>query len=758
MHNMNVKSLLFGSALALGMLALALVAGLPGRATRAQAATQTWYVDGNCAICGDGTMSSPFQTINRALFFADDGDTILVAQGTYVENLNIYIPVTLMGGYGTTSPTWTRDIARYETIVTSDYRTVAGDWDGDWLGSSSVVKDDSTYRMWYSAGNDIGGESIGYADSPDGVNWFKPRSDPLLEAGPSGAWDEAGVANPAVLATDSGFQMWYIGLDMVGVKAIGYAASPDGLTWQKYDGNPVLRSDFAVDIAFGFPTVVQDSPNDYKMWYSVGSSIFLATSSDGLNWTQHLDAPALEPTWSSGAWDDVQVYAPQVIARAGGYEMWYVGRGATTPGPSIGYAWSGDGLNWTRSPHNPVLTGTTGTWEEGKSAYPAVIKGGVTSYEMWYRGGGDGGGAFGQATSSDGVIWAKYGGNPVLSRGRSTRWGRPVIFFGRSSGEAVTDGLTITGGSAGYGGGIYVYGASPAIRNCTVTGNVAQSGGGGMHIVSGAPLIESTVVSGNTSVAGWAGGVLVGQASPTISASLITDNVASGSGGGLVMWRALQPTLIATTVANNTASAGGGILLGNGSVLRVYDSRIDGNTAGQMAGMWVDYHNTLVMTNTFVVNNHAVAGGPGAMSFSRSSGRLVNVTIAGNSASDGPGGIAFDTSQPGENLVILNSILAFNGADDLSCSSDTCSVTYSDVQEDIAGSGNISADPRFVDRAKGDYHLRGDSPAIDAGTSEGAPAADFEGDPRPVGGVDMGADEFSGDLVDVFLPLILRDF
>ncbi|MBL7064969.1 MAG: hypothetical protein ISS49_12300, partial [Anaerolineae bacterium] len=141
--------------------------------------------------------------------------------------------------------------------------------------------------------------------------------------------------------------------------------------------------------------------------------------------------------------------------------------------------------------------------------------------------------------------------------------------------------------------------------------------------------------------------------------------------------------------------------------------------------------------------------------FWRSSARLVNVTIANNSASDGTGGIYFATDQPDGSLVILNSILAFNGDDDLSCSGGTCSVTYSDVQEGFANSTNISDDPQFVDRTEGDYHLRGNSPAIDVGTSAGAPATDFEGDPRPVGGVDMGADEFSGTFI--FLPLIFRD-
>jgi hypothetical protein len=460
----------------------------------------------------------------------------------------------------------------------------------------------------------------------------------------------------------------------------------------------------------------------------------------------------------AGAWDDDQIYAPQVVASSGGYEMWYTAEGTTAPEPRIGYAWSGDGVDWTKSPGNPVLTGTMGTWEEGESTYPAVIKVETTDYQMWYRGGTGDENAFGQATSSDGVTWEKYGSNPVLSGGKVTQWGSSVVTLGESSGEAVLDGLTVSGGFTKSGGGMYLAGSAPTIRNCTVISNVAWSRGGGLGIMAGTPLIENTVVSSNTVAAGTGGGIYISRASPTISASLIIDNVTWEEGGGLIIRNSSQLTLITTTIANNMARKGGGILLRDGSTFNAYTNRIDGNIAAQAAGVWVQ-DSTLTMTNTFVVNNRAIVNGPGAMHFRRSSGRLVNVTLAGNIASDGTGGITFTADQPDESLVVLNSILAFNGVDDLSCSGGTCSVTYSDVQEGLPGEGNISADPRFVDRATGDYHLRHNSPAIDKGTSAGAPSTDFEGDPRPAGAVDMGADEFSSEPTDfVFLPLIIRGF
>ncbi len=58
------------------------------------------------------------------------------------------------------------------------------------------------------------------------------------------------------------------------------------------------------------------------------------------------------------------------------------------------------------------------------------------------------------------------------------------------------------------------------------------------------------------------------------------------------------------------------------------------------------------------------------------------------------------------------------------------------------------ADARFVDAAAGDYHLRADSPAVDAGTNltpHGLQTTDLDGHPRPYNGgiADVGCYESS---------------
>lgn len=72
-------------------------------------------------------------------------------------------------------------------------------------------------------------------------------------------------------------------------------------------------------------------------------------------------APVLTP--ESGAWDSQHVLNPGVVYRNGQFDMLYRADGG---GPdAIGLATSTDGLHFTHSPSNPVLTGTVLPYESG---------------------------------------------------------------------------------------------------------------------------------------------------------------------------------------------------------------------------------------------------------------------------------------------------------------------------------------------------------------------------------------------------------
>jgi len=84
--------------------------------------------------------------------------------------------------------------------------------------------------------------------------------------------------------------------------------------------------------------------------------------------------------------------------------------------------------------------------------------------------------------------------------------------------------------------------------------------------------------------------------------------------------------------------------------------------------------------------------------------------------------------------------------------------TYSCTNIASLGTGNLCGDPRFIRPAwgeVGDYHLQAGSPAVDAGTPDGAPTVDLENRPRDAR-PDIGASEYRQPTSWLYLPLVAR--
>jgi hypothetical protein len=226
------------------------------------------------------------------------------------------------------------------------------------------------------------------------------------------------------------------------------------------------------------------------------------------------------------------------------------------------------------------------------------------------------------------------------------------------------------------------------IRNgATLQGaiNDTFNGAGILCTQNSSPTIRNCVITGN-----WAGcwGAAVCcsfQSHPTIENCVITGNYSDDDGGGVFAWSGSQPTIINSIIAGNEARVtGGGISLFNGSSDEVI---------------------------------------------------IINSTIAGNVAPFGAGMLG--------NATISHSIIWGNVGDHQI--NGGAVVTHSVVAGGYPGAGNMDVDPLFVDVLNGDYHLRPDSPLIDAGDPLFEPlngATDIDGEARLNGGaIDVGADE-----------------
>ena len=79
---------------------------------------------------------------------------------------------------------------------------------------------------------------IATADKPEGP-WRRYENKPVIAAGDWGAWDDGGYSEAGVLHHDGVFHMLYSGTKWRKLESIGYAYSFDGFNWFKYSRNPV---------------------------------------------------------------------------------------------------------------------------------------------------------------------------------------------------------------------------------------------------------------------------------------------------------------------------------------------------------------------------------------------------------------------------------------------------------------------------------------------------------------------------------------
>jgi len=248
----------------------------------------------------------------------------------------------------------------------------------------SVLRLGDSYRMVFSWRPQ---KSIAVVESPDGVTW----SEPEIVLGPDKAtgWEDD-VNRPVLVQRDDGYHLWYTG-QARGKSWIGYARSTDGKSWQRMSDKPVLSADVPWEkVAVMCPHVIWDAEaKSFRMWYSGGEqyepdAIGYATSPDGLTWTKH----AANPVFAADAkspWEQHKVTACQVVRRGEWYLMFYIGF-FDLHRVQIGIARSRDGIGgWERHPANPVISPGIDQWDHDACYKPYAIFDGH-KWLLWYNG------------------------------------------------------------------------------------------------------------------------------------------------------------------------------------------------------------------------------------------------------------------------------------------------------------------------------------------------------------------------------------
>ena len=155
---------------------------------------------------------------------------------------------------------------------------------------------------WFDEAADEPRGAIGraVAAAPDGDWTFDPQ--PLSLATEQMLWAGGGVLSPSVVAVPDGLVMLFVGVDETGAARVGLAQSSSGADWAFRPG-PVFGPTLDWEgTGPGWVDLVE-VPSGFAMFYSDpdGNRRGLALSGDGLDWTPHPANPLLVPGDVPGA-------------------------------------------------------------------------------------------------------------------------------------------------------------------------------------------------------------------------------------------------------------------------------------------------------------------------------------------------------------------------------------------------------------------------------------------------------------------------
>jgi hypothetical protein len=161
----------------------------------------------------------------------------------------------------------------------------------------------------------------------------------VLDVGPVGSFDERGVADPYVIRAGGEFYLFYLGQDRARRQRLGVARSSDGVKWEKLRSNPILElgAPGAFDEnGLGEPAV-WSSGGSYWMLYTGRDRgerrrIGLARSADGVHWERD---PNFKPIAGTENWDREVVCDPTVEVLADQVRVWFGGGDLPRPDQGI---------------------------------------------------------------------------------------------------------------------------------------------------------------------------------------------------------------------------------------------------------------------------------------------------------------------------------------------------------------------------------------------------------------------------------------
>lgn len=276
-------------------------------------------------------------------------------------------------------------------------------------------------------------------NSPVPLKFKAYENNPVLSPGEAGSWDELFLWTPQIVFDENKFCLFYLGGNVSGRMAVGFATSEDGFHFTKFAGNPVLSPDNSGFDAFTVgPGMIVKDDSLWQMYFNAQELVSFApgrhigrASSKLLEgpWTK--DEHPVLTSGDAGEWDAGFIIPSTVLKlENGSFIMFYSGGLdiALFDDFFIGMATSKDGTTWKKynnpetndhpyASSDPVLaSGKDGEWD-GAFVWMANVTKTKEGFSMYYSASAVNSRKeiknMGHASSADGIHWKKYRNNPV---------------------------------------------------------------------------------------------------------------------------------------------------------------------------------------------------------------------------------------------------------------------------------------------------------------------------------------------------------
>ncbi len=210
-----------------------------------------------------------------------------------------------------------------------------------------VMKEDSTWYLWYTGYSKTNGDDtkyLGLATSPDGLSWKRFQETPIHT--------EIWVEDMFVYKDGSTYYMFAESRDDIA----HLLTSTDKVNW-KVEGPVTIRlknGDPLPEGPYGTPTVWKEGDTWYLYYERNDAGVWLATSTDLATWTNVQDEPVIAA--GPEAYDQYAVALNQIIRYKGAYYGYYHASAFEDWREwTMNIAVSHDLIHWEKYDRNPIM-------------------------------------------------------------------------------------------------------------------------------------------------------------------------------------------------------------------------------------------------------------------------------------------------------------------------------------------------------------------------------------------------------------------